>query len=58
MQFNVKFKDKKDRVIEFIEIEELIAFIMGCDTPVKIIPDWSSPTWDMEVMNSEEKEET
>ncbi len=52
MQFNVKFKDKKPRVVEFKHIEELIAFIMACDAPVKIIPDWTSPTWDMEVMDN------
>lgn len=49
MKFNIKREGKKDRSVEFKELEELMAFIMGCDCPVLIIPDWQSKSWDMEV---------
>lgn len=54
MQFNVKIKGKKDRLVEFKEIEELTAFMMGVGSPVKITPDWQSRAWDLEVLENDE----
>jgi len=54
MLFNVKRTGKKEKTVEFKELEELMAFIMGCDSPVKIIPDWQNRTWDMVVLENNE----
>lgn len=54
MQFNIKRKGQKERLVEFKEIEEIMAFIMGLDAPVKITPDWQSRAWDLEVLENDE----
>ena len=47
--FTIKSKDKPDRTVEFEYLEELLAFIMGCDKPVLITPNWQSRAWVLEV---------
>ena len=49
MMFTVKQEGETDRSVEFEELKELLAFIMGADCPVKITPDWQSKSWEMEL---------
>lgn len=57
MQFNIKYEDKrKSRSIDFEDLKALMAFIMGCDCPVLLTPNWQSNVWDLE-LKSEATEE-
>lgn len=49
MLFNIKQEGEPDRSVEFKELEELMAFIMGCGCPVLITPSWQSMAWQLEV---------
>jgi hypothetical protein len=54
MLFNVKYGNGKEpRSVEFEELKELLAFIMGCDCSILIRPNWQSKAWDIEVRHKE-----
>lgn len=60
MQFNVRRRIEgvlqAAKSVEFERLEELMAFIMGCDKPVLIVPDWQSKAWDMLVVEKDDED--
>ena len=53
MLFNITKDGKESRTVEFEELKELLAFIMACDCPVLITPNWQSKIWNLEVKTND-----